>query len=155
MHSSLGKTIAYVGRTIFGAIIFILLVGVIKFHGDIGGYISFLNARDRTSMGSLSQTFWGTTGQQMPQIQDDTTWTSSSIDILANTGGTTGLDAYDPSLESDMNATTSSWFGFSAPSPDQQAQEQTTQQTSPQPQSDKQQIMNLIKNRELQTKPTP
>ncbi|MEI7563538.1 MAG: hypothetical protein WCJ39_08130 [bacterium] len=57
MHSAVGKSIAYVGRTLFGAIMFILLIGIIKFHGDIGGYISFLNTKDRSTMQSISQTF--------------------------------------------------------------------------------------------------
>lgn len=64
----------------------------------------------------------------------------------------TGLDAYDPSLESDMDASSASWFGFTAPQDTQSQQEQPAQT---QVQNDKQQLMNLIKNRELQTQKTP
>lgn len=102
-------------------------------------------------MASVSQTFWGADKQQDIQIPLDLSGTVVSGDIAQETGTMTGIDAYDPSLESDMDASSASGFGFTAPQDQQTSQEQAGQA---QPQNDKQQLMNLIKNRELQTQQT-
>ncbi|MEI7563539.1 MAG: hypothetical protein WCJ39_08135 [bacterium] len=51
-----------------------------------------------------------------------------------------------------MNTETASGFGFSAPQDSQTPQDQSS---PPPPKNDKQQLINLIKNRESQTQQTP
>lgn len=148
MHSAFAKTISYTGWTLFGLIVCVLSIGVIRFHGDVWSYITHLNTSDWTSMSAIAKTFWGRDDGETMVIPTDS-WVILSWDIQQWSGTLmTGIDAYDPTLELDMDASSASGFGFIAPQ--WQKPEEENWATRP-PKDTKQQLMNLIKNREIQT----
>ncbi len=120
MHTLLGKILKYVLRVLLIFILSLLLTGLVKYRGDVWAYFHFLNTRDRKqARGELSiskpatfaDMFRGkgveaTTGIVLFTGDVTSSWTTSS----------TGLDAYDPSLEADLNASNSNsnsgdfWF---------------------------------------------
>jgi len=153
MHPIFGRVMKYILRVILIFILSLLFVGLVKYRGDVGAYFNFLNTRDwNQARGELSIS-------KPTTFADMFRWsgkvdTMTGIDLLSGelfTGdiltGTTGLDAYDPSMEADLNATTdssNSGFGFkntdttTAPSSWGEAAD-----------SAKAQLLNLIKKREM------
>lgn len=151
MHPIFGRVVKYVLRIILIFILSLLLVGLIKYRGDVGSYFRFLNTRDwNQARGELSIAKPATFADMFRwEGKVDMTGTDllsgellTGIDILSGTEFT-GLDAYDPSLEDELNATDSdsnSGFGF-------KNTEETPTPTATG--SAKEQLLNLIRQREL------
>lgn len=151
MHPAFGKVMKYVLRVILVFILSLLLVGLIKYRGDVWAYFRFLNTRDRNqARGELSISKPATFADMFRwEGKGDMTGTEllsgellTGIDILSGTEFT-GIDAYDPSLEDELNTTDSnsnSGFGF-------KSTEETTTPTATG--SAKEQLLNLIRQREL------
>lgn len=152
MHPVFGRVVKYVLRVILIFILSLLLVGLIKYRGDVGAYFRFLNTRDRNqARGELTLSKPATFGNMFRG--SGTVDTMTGIDVLSGelfTGdaltGTTGLNAYDPSMEADLNATTessNSGFGF------KNTDTTTTPSSGEAADSAKAQLLNLIKKREM------
>lgn len=123
MHPAFGKVMKYVLRVILVFILSLLLVGLIKYRGDVWAYFRFLNTRDRNqARGELSISKPATFADMFRwEGKGDMTGTEllsgellTGIDILSGTEFT-GIDAYDPSLEDELNAISSDsnsgfWF---------------------------------------------
>lgn len=156
MHTIIGKIIRFFLWLLSSFIILMLLIGLAKFNWNISDYIGFLNARDRKTArwqltishpSSLGYVFRGN-GSELDS------GTILSGDLLTGellTGEeSTWLDAYDPSLETDLNAipedeltgniSTDEGFGFTG------TEETTSASNSG---DDKAQLLNLIRQREL------
>jgi hypothetical protein len=97
-----GKIIKSLLRSIFSIIIFLLLVGWAKMNRDMGAYINFLNGNDRSVF-----------HRSQPATRADPFWlsveqsTGNIADILADDtldAEMSGLDAYDPTFEDDLNS---------------------------------------------------
>ena len=101
----IGRTIKYLLRSVFSIIIFLLLVGLAKTNRDVYTYIDSLNATD-----------WSVFHRSQPATWTDPFWTNKQISgdiagILSTSGDnlstdSSGLDAYDPALEQDLNTIT-------------------------------------------------
>jgi len=86
------KSIKYVLWTFFAIIVFILLIWLAKMNRKVSSYVSFLNSTDWRSFSISTLRPSNTTG--------------SITDILSGTtvqSGTSGLNVYDPTFESDLN----------------------------------------------------
>lgn len=152
MHTTIGRVVKYVLRVLLVFILWLLLIGLIKYRGDVGAYFRFLNTRDRNqARGELSISKPATFGNMFRGSGKVDTMTG--IDLLSGelfTGdaltGTTWLNAYDPSMEADLNATTessNSGFGF------KNTDTTTTASSGEAADSAKAQLLNLIKKREM------
>ena len=154
MHTAFGKTMKYVLRVILIFILSLLLVGLIKYRGDVNAYVTFLNTRDRgQARGELSishpatfaNMFRGTGEEQL-----------TGIDVLSGEllTGDTWLNAYDPSMEADLNDVTSgdstdqSGYGFKNVQPTV-TPDTTTASSGEAADSAKAQLLNLIKQHEM------
>ena len=154
MHPAFGRVVKYVLRVILIFILSLLLVGLIKYRGDVGSYFRFLNTRDwNQARGELSISKPATFADMFRGSGKIDT--STGIDLLSGellTGTTsTGLNAYDPSMEADLNATTeSSNSGFGFKNTDTTVNSDTATSASGEAaDSAKAQLLNLIKKREM------
>jgi len=98
----LGKIIKSLLRSLLSIIIFLLFVGWAKMHRDMGAYISFLNSNDRSIFhwsqpATWADPFW-------PNIQQTTGDISDILSDDSLDAELSGLDAYDPMFEEDLNA---------------------------------------------------
>ena len=151
MHTLLGRILKYVLRVLLIFILSLLLTGLIKYHGDVDAYFHFLNTRDwKQARAELNISQPATFGDMFR-------WTGK-VDVMtgivlftgdATTSGatTTGLDAYDPSMEADLTASNSGDFWFT------NTDTGVTQTTTPNAwaeaaDSAKAQLLNLIKQHE-------
>lgn len=110
MHTIVGRIIKYIIWVLFIFILGMLLIGLAKFRGNVGNYISYLNARDRneawgkTSVNpsSWGYIFRGSGTQSMSGEIDLLSGENLSGDIVSGEDFT-GLNAFDPNLEADLN----------------------------------------------------
>lgn len=154
MHTLAGRIAKYILRVLLVLILGLLLTGLIKYRGDVGAYVTFLNTRDRNqARGELSITKPASFANM---FRGTTTGEALSGDMLTGELLTwsefTGLDAYDPALEADLNdmswdSTQSGDFGFkqveAIPSTDTAVASGST------PDAAKLELLNAIKQREM------
>ncbi|MCX6822899.1 MAG: hypothetical protein NTX91_02785 [candidate division SR1 bacterium] len=156
MHTLLGKIMKYVLRVLLVFILSLLLIGLVKFRGNVDAYFHFLNTRDwKQARAGLKISEPATFGNMFRGTGKTDTMTGIVIftgDVTTSgTSAATGLDAYDPSMEADLTATNSTnnsgTFGFTKT--DTTATQTTKPNTSGEAaDSAKAQLLNLIKQRE-------
>lgn len=158
MHTAIGRTIKYVLRVLLVFILWLLLIGLIKYRGDVGAYINFLNTRDRRE--AREQLSIGHPSTFAYMFRGSGLTTTGWIDILSGEvlsgdllTGDTGLNAYDPNREADLDAMTgndltdSGVGGFKAPNT--VAPTPASSASGEEADSAKAQLLNLIKKREM------
>lgn len=155
MHTLFGRIIKYVLRVILVFILSLLLIGLIKYNGNVNAYVASLNNKDWKQAwgqlsifdpGSFSYMFWG----------DEWKPSTGGIDLLSGelltgdllTGEVfTGLNPYDGSREEALDTITGSnvadtgTAGFKAPEPEILATGNA--------EISRAQLYNLIKQREM------
>lgn len=137
MQSVLGKIIRYVWWILLILILSLLLVGLIKYRGDVGAYINFLNARDRNqAWAQLSISEPSSFGYMFRWDEEERIEVEETVSEEIMTGEvSTWLDAYDPSREEELNDMGDDDFWFE----DGASDEETSQE----------ELLDLIKEREL------
>lgn len=140
----IGRIIKYLLRSAFSIIIFLLFVGWAKMNRDMNSYIGFLNDNDRSVFHRSQPATWGDPFRPNKQISGDI------ADILNNDEtdpALSGLDAYDPQLEEDLNeftdTTTTEDFGFTTTGQTSSGAHESADTAS------QSELLNLIKQREL------
>jgi len=95
----LWKTLTYLLWSVFSIIVFLLLVGLAKMKRDVNGYISFLNANDRSVFhrsqpATWADPFWP---EQHADIGIEDMLTDKELEDEIS-----GLDVYDPAFENEF-----------------------------------------------------
>lgn len=142
MQTVLGRIIKYILRVLLILILSLLLVGLVKYRGDVRAYIDFLNTRDRNeARGQLSISQPSSFANMFRGEGMPVTWQMDLLTGETLTGeASTWLDAYDPSREEELanpesNSMNDSGFWF--------------QESSGSDSTSQEDLLNLIKEREL------
>ncbi|MFA5747938.1 MAG: hypothetical protein WC872_02375 [Candidatus Absconditabacterales bacterium] len=117
MHTIFGRFMKYILRIISMFIIFLLLLGLSKFKGNISNYIDFLNSRPWKNTWqqvkwdnpfSITYIFRGSGDEHLQwennlltgEISTGAIFSGDNLNLVQSGNQ---IDAYDPSLETDLN----------------------------------------------------
>lgn len=107
MHAMIWRLVKYVLRSFLLLILFFLLIGLSKNHWSVSWYVQFLNNRSRSdvlSQWGVSNIFWSNTWDVVSSTEiDDFVGTGVITWNAPLSAASTGMDAYDPTLEQSLN----------------------------------------------------